>query len=356
MRALTRCALPLLSLLSGCSPDQVVLMIHVTNLTPDVTGLQVRAQFDDRPSQQVTYTQRLDTLAVTVSKDSIGQGQLSLSLLGVAPGGCSNFGAQYNATIEQSSPYLEIDLPLVPLTHRLCKVPKGSFIMGSPATEVGRGSNEAQHMVTLTTDFWMADSEVTQQQWQSLMGSNPSYFKGEAQPVEQVSWFEAVAYCNALSQREKLTTCYQIDGISVGWANGVKCTGYRLPTEAEWEYAAKSPATMVYAGADIVDEVAWYFANSGSTTHAVKRKAANGRGLYDLSGNVWEWVWDFYQANYEALPSTDPMGPSIGMNRVIRGGSRGNAPVSARVAARDSDAPPSYRHSEVGFRVVRYLP
>ena len=133
MRALTRWFVPLLSLLSGCSSDQVVLMIHVTNLTPDVTGLQVRAQLDDRLSQQVTYTQKLDTLAVTIAKDNIGQGQLSLSVLGVGSSGCSSTGAQYNATVELSSPYLEIDLPLEPLTHRLCKVPRGQLHDGKPA-------------------------------------------------------------------------------------------------------------------------------------------------------------------------------------------------------------------------------
>ena len=348
---------PWLFWLSGCGPDQAVLMIHVTNLTMDVTGLQVRVQLDARPSQQVTYTQNLDTLAVTISKDNIGQGQLSLNVLGVGPSGCSSSGAQYNATVELSSPYLEIDLPLEPLTHRLCKVPKGSFIMGSPSTEVGRGSDEVQHMVTLTTDFWMADSEVTQRQYRNLMGSSPSNFNGDELPVEKVSWFDAVTYCNALSTKEKLTACYQINGVTVGWADGVKCTGYRLPTEAEWEYAANpaTPPRTVYAGSDTVDGVAWIDTNSGNSTHAVKTKTANGLGLYDLSGNVWEWVWDIYQANYEALPSTDPLGPSTGASRVFHGGSWGSPAAYARVALRDYGAP-TLRDYDVGFRFVRSYP
>jgi formylglycine-generating enzyme required for sulfatase activity len=348
---------PWLFWLGGCSPDQVVLMIHVTNLTPDVTGLQVRAQLDDRPSQQVTYAQKLDTLAVTISKDSIGQGQLSLSVLGVGSSGCSSTGAQHNETVELNSPYLEIDLPLEPLTHRLCKVPKGSFIMGSPTMEVGRGTDEVQHMVTLTTDFWMSDSEVTQKQYRNLTGDAPSMHQGGDYPVEMVSWFDAVAYCNALSVKEKLTPCYQINGTTVGWADGVKCTGYRLPTEAEWEYAANpaSPPRTIYAGADTADGVAWHSGNAANTTHAVKTKTANGRGLYDLSGNVWEWVWDFYQANYEALPPTNPIGPSTGTSRVIRGGSWIRPASYARVAQRLYTTPAN-RDGYLGFRFVRSYP
>jgi hypothetical protein len=140
---------------------------------------------------------------------------------------------------------------------------KGSFTMGSPTGNLGAKPMRRSTLVTLTTDFWMAESEVTQRQYRNLMGSSPSYFKGDELPVESVSWFEAVEYCNALSVKEKLTPCYQISGTTVGWADGVKCSGYRLPTEAEWEYAARSPATAVYAGSDSVDGVAWYSTNSG---------------------------------------------------------------------------------------------
>ena len=238
---------------------------------------------------------------------------------------------------------------------KLVRVPKGSFTMGSPMTESGRDTNEVQHSVTLTTDFWMAESEVTQRQYRNLLGSSPSNFKGDELPVESVSWFEAVEYCNALSLKEMLTPCYQISGTTVGWAERVKCSGYRLPTEAEWEYAARSPATTVYAGSDSVDGVAWYSTNSGSTTHAVKTKTANGRGLYDLSGNVWEWVWDGYQGNYEALPSTDPIGPLTVAARVFRGGSWGNTATGARVAQRYGYAP-SNRDYYLGFRFVRSNP
>ncbi|MBL8632707.1 MAG: SUMF1/EgtB/PvdO family nonheme iron enzyme [Myxococcales bacterium] len=175
--------------------------------------------------------------------------------------------------------------------------------------------------------------------------------------MEQVSWFDAVTYCNALSVKENLPPCYQINGTTVGWADGVKCTGYRLPTEAEWEYAANpaSPPRTVYAGADSPDAVAWHSGNSGNTTHEVKTKTANGRGLYDLSGNVWEWVWDWYQGNYEALPSSDPIGPSTGTNRVMRGGAIYYNAAYARVAERDYYAPTNRIYS-LGFRIVRSNP
>ena len=240
---------------------------------------------------------------------------------------------------------------------KLVLVSNGNFTMGSPTTESGRLSNEVQHPVTLTTDFWMAETEVTQREYRNLMGSSPSYFQGDDLPVEQVSWYDAVAYCNALSEKEKLQPCYQISGTTVGWADGVKCTGYRLPTEAEWEYAANpvSPPRTVYAGSDTVDGVAWIDTNAGTTTHAVKTKTANGRGLYDQSGNVWEWVWDWHQADYEALPPTDPIGPSTGASRAIRGGSWYNPTARARVARRDYYAPALHSYN-LGFRFVRSNP
>ena len=239
---------------------------------------------------------------------------------------------------------------------RLVQLAKYNFTMGSPTGEVGRGSNETQHAVTLTTNFWMAESEVTQRQYRNLMGSNPSSFQGDDLPVESVSWFEAVAYCNALSQKEMLALCYQISGTTVLWAD-VKCTGYRLPTEAEWEYSANParPPRTVYAGSDVVSEVAWYGANSGSKTQAVKTRKENERGLYDLSGNVWEWAWDWYQGDYGTVSVTDPMGPSTGAYRVIRGGSWEATATSARVAQRNPLAP-AFRYNGLGFRFVRSNP
>ena len=250
------------------------------------------------------------------------------------------------------------DMTVGEVRPNLVLIRKGSFMMGSPTTESARGTDEVQHQVTLTTDYWMAESEVTQRQYRNLMGSSPSNFKKDDLPVESVSWLDAVAYCNALSVKEMLTPCYQINGTTVGWAEGVKCTGYRLPTEAEWEYAASpvTPPRTIYAGSDAVDGVAWYGGNAGNTTHAVKTKAANGRGLYDLSGNVWEWVWDYYQSNYEALSASDPIGPTTGTVRVVRGGAWHNTAADARVATRNIFTPADRYDIRLGFRIVRSNP
>ena len=422
----------------GCGSDEVVVWLHLKNVTAEMATLQVSLTLDGKAAtQQYEFTQGLGEVAIKLRKEQLGQGQLSVSLYGLRADRCRVLTGKYQATVSADKPVAEVDVTLATLTPTQCplmvektgdgsvtsypaglscgtsctlyaavgtkvtltatpfsgslwegcsgvndtcevtvtkaqkvgvqwgpetrpklvKIPNGRFTMGSSALESGRGSNEVPHTVTLMTDFWMAESEVTQRQYRNLMGSSPSNFKGDELPVENVSWFEAVAYCNALSVKEKLPPCYQINGTTVGWADGVKCTGYRLPTEAEWEYAANpvTPPRTVYAGSDTVDGVAWYSTNSGSTTHAVKTKTANGRGLYDLSGNVWEWVWDWYQANYEALPATDPIGPSTGALRVVRGCSWGSTATDARVAQRSYYAP-AFRGINVGFRFVRSYP
>ena len=166
-----------------------------------------------------------------------------------------------------------------------------------------------------------------------------------------------MAYCNALSVNEKLQPCYRISGMTVDGGNDLKCTGYRLPTEAEWEFAANPPMLprTIFAGSNKVDEVAWS-GNAVSSTQAVKTKAPNGRGLYDLSGNVWEWVWDWYQADYGQLPGNDPTGPVTGSERVIRGGSWNAATTKARIAQRFKYAPTIGSGGDLGFRVVRSNP
>ena len=143
--------------------------------------------------------------------------------------------------------------------------------------------------------------------------------------------------------------------MTVDGGNDLKCTGYRLPTEAEWEFAANPPMLprTIFAGSNKVDEVAWS-GNAVSSTQAVKTKAPNGRGLYDLSGNVWEWVWDWYQGNYEDLPRIDPIGPATGLHRILRGGSWNYPATLARVAVRTFTSGVS--NYDIGFRVVRSSP
>ena len=182
----------------------------------------------------------------------------------------------------------------------------------------------------------MSDHETTQAEYESVMGSNPSGFKGSSLPVEQVSWDEAVSYCAKLTVRELAA-----GRIEAGQA-------YRLPTEAEWEYAARAGTTGAYAGE--LGSMGWYNVNSGSTSHAVKGKQANGWGLYDMHGNVWEWCADWYGA-YTSESVTDPMGATSGSFRVLRGGCWYVGARNCRSAYRDRDQP-GYRYDSLGFRSV----
>ena len=234
-------------------------------------------------------------------------------------------------------------------------VPAGSFTMGSPAGETGRSDNEAQHEVSVSA-FYIGATEVTQAQYKAVMGSNPSNFKGDDLPVERVDWYDAVAFCNKLSEREGLPKVYTINGtdVSADW----DATGYRLPTEAEWEYAAKGGSASgslavnaVYAGSANLADVAWYSGNSGNRTRSVGQKRANALGLYDMSGNVWEWCWDIY-GNYPSGNQRDPLGASSGGLRVCRGGGWGIDVRYLRSAFRGNGGPDG-RGSNLGFRVAR---
>jgi len=253
----------------------------------------------------------------------------------------------------------------------MVRVPGGSFQMGNPDTSDER----PVHTVTLT-GFYMGKYPVTQAQYQSVMGSNPSYFSsdpasGEVQenrPVECVSWYDAIEFCNALSIKEGLSPYYTIDEVNKdpnntnGWDDmkwTVTCNsmanGYRLPTEAQWEYAAKggngTPGNYTYAGSNTVGDVAWYYNNSNNMTHEVGKKQPNGLGIYDMSGNVWEWCWDWYKG-YSSGAQTDPQGAASGDYRVLRGGSWNSNASRARSVYR-IDYSPSSRYYNLGFRLVR---
>ena len=233
----------------------------------------------------------------------------------------------------------------------LVTIPAGRFTMGSPSGESGRDDDdEGQVQVELTRSFWLMTTEVTQGQYRAVTGENPSHFKGDDLPVENVIWLEAVNYANALSEREDLSACYTVSGSTVSWPQGVSCEGYRLPTEAEWEFAARGGEGHVYSGSSALGAVAWYSENSGSTTHGVGGKKPNAFGLYDMSGNVWEWVWDLHGSS---LPGGgDPVGPNAGSKRVNRGGSWYGTARHLRVAYR-SRYHPDYRNTNIGFRLAR---
>jgi formylglycine-generating enzyme required for sulfatase activity len=222
--------------------------------------------------------------------------------------------------------------------------------MGSSSNEPGRYDDEGpQHQVSVNS-FYMGKYEVTQAEYEQVMGINPSKFKGSNLPVEQITWYDVVEYCNRLSQREGLTPVYQISG-STATCNW-NANGYRLPTEAEWEYACRAGTTTAYnTGNTINTNTGWYGDNSNSTTHPVGQKPANAWGLYDMHGNVWEWCWDWF-VSYSSRTQTDPRGPTSGSYRVARGGSWFIDKRELRSAYRGYYNP-SVRYSILGFRLVR---
>ena len=244
-----------------------------------------------------------------------------------------------------------------------CRIEPGTFLMGSPNFEDGRLDWEGpQHEVTIRHGFLLKVTPVTQGEWFELMRTEPWRFKeaGSDAPVERVSWYDAVYYCNALSRRAGLEECYEFEGVSgkagigleIARVNfkGFKCSGYRLPTEAEWEYAARAGSTGARYGSDL-DEIAWYAKNSGDTTHLVGQKAANAWGLYDMLGNVYEWCWDLF-GDYSVESQRDPTGKMEGsVYRVVRGGSFSNGASYCRSASRRYFGPGD-RFFNLGFRVV----
>jgi formylglycine-generating enzyme len=258
----------------------------------------------------------------------------------------------------------------------------GTFTMGSPASETGRGNNETQHHVTLTKGFYMGVYPVTQALYQAVIGSNPSDFTDdpedgedqEKRPVDTVNWYDALVFCNKLSMRDGLTPVYSINGSTEpeDWGSSIQgsgstanawgavtmsstANGYRLPTEAEWEYACRANTATAYNLGDTWDGAwGWYDGNSGFKTHEAGKKLPNAWGLYDMHGNVWEWCWDWYDANYYTTSGAgaNPTGPATGFYRVLRGGGCRDSKESARSAARGSNKPED-GGSIIGFRVVR---
>ena len=255
-------------------------------------------------------------------------------------------------------------------------IPAGVFSMGSPLDESCRQENEVQHTVTLEYPFEIAATEVTQQAYDKLMETNPSdnMSSGVTYPVENVTWHQAAQYCNKLSDISGLPQCYhcttkeQTCATSPSWVQKnssiYSCPGYRLPTEAEWEYAYRATGEeATYMGSltscegtvQSLNHISWYAGNSGGTSHPVGQKQTNGLGLYDMAGNVWEWCHDKYHLNLGTTATTNPVKESNDQtDRVIRGGGFMAQPRYLRAAQRKGISPAKGKKT-VGFRCVRRL-
>ena len=230
----------------------------------------------------------------------------------------------------------------------LIEIPAGTFTMGSPAGEKGRSPNEEQVAVTLTKSFWLGKTEVTQGQWRQVMSTEPWKGKDKVQidkngPASYVSWEEAKAFCDELTELEQ-----DAGKLKVG-------EPYRLPTEAEWEYACRAGTKPTFSFGDDekqLGEYAWFAGNTAGEqyAHAVGLKKPNPWGLYDMHGNVWEWCSDWYDEKLSG--GTDPVGPGRGSFRVDRGGGWWDGPGCCRSAFRDF-YDPSNRDCNLGFRVAR---
>ncbi len=235
-------------------------------------------------------------------------------------------------------------------------IPADEFRMGSPDTDQEAQAHEKpRHRIRISRAFYLGITPVTQAQYAAVMGTNPSdFYRWPENPVEQVSWFDATAFCNELSRKEGLAPYYIIPNWNRVLVGGGE--GYRLPTEAEWEYACRAGTETRYSFGDdaaLLEEYAWYRANSKCRTEPVGRKRPNAWGLYDMHGNVWEWCWDWYDDDYyRNSPGVDPLGAEGTDYRTFRGGSWRVEARYLRSAYRDRHAP-EYRHCSVGFRVAR---
>ena len=233
-------------------------------------------------------------------------------------------------------------------------IPEGRFVMGD-ADEI----DAPPHEVVLSP-FYMDKNLVTQSEYERVMGENPSRWKGGDNPVEQVRWSDAVKYCNKRSELEGLQPCYDLET----WQCDFEASGYRLPTEAEWEYACRAGTKTAYYFGDNKSKLsdhAWFEDNAGDKPHPVGGRPANPWGLYDMHGNVWQWCNDFYQVDYyQNSPEKDPRGPQTGENKVVRGGAWKFSADSCRSGYRYNENPGysdvCFGYDIYGFRCVRNAP
>jgi len=345
-------------------------------------------------SRGITGDEAVDSVSV-VATDSgdvqVGSGALSKdgsgvwrTVMSIGAPGLLTFAAEArdigSNVLYQGSTQVNItgvgDSVLIPMVKAILMItiPGGTFQMGSTYN-----SDEQPEHTVMVSSFMMNKYEVTQSQYQTVMGTNPSWYNANDDapdcPVEQVSWYDVLVFCNRLSMQEGLTPVYTISGStdpsvwgsvpltsSSTWnaaTMNLAANGYRLPTEAEWEYATRGGTTTTYYwGESTADETIspyeWYAYNSTNNTHGVGQKTPNAYGLCDMLGNVSEWCWDWF-GTYPSEVQTDPVGPFSGSYRILRGGSIGGTWATLRSAYRDC-LDPEYRSHIFGFRVVRRAP
>jgi len=309
-------------------------------------------------------TSPIPTTNNATTNDGIGLGTFTSTLFGLAAN-TTYYVRAYATNVSGTGYGNEIQFTTAKnanIAIEMVLVNGGTFIMGGGTGQTNLFANEQPtHQVTLT-GFYMGKYEITQAQYTELMGVNPSYFSDHTnKPVEQVSWFDAISFCNKLSEHEGLSKCYTLNGSEVSFNSNAK--GYRLPTEAEWEYAARGGTNYTdyytYSGGNSVYEVGWVKENSYDLgyehpdygTHPVGSKKANKLGIYDLSGNVWEWCWDWF-GSYTSGNETNPTGGPKIEHRVYRGGCWAYETTYARSSARGYGTPENGSYS-LGFRVVR---
>ncbi|MBW1902000.1 MAG: formylglycine-generating enzyme family protein [Deltaproteobacteria bacterium] len=284
------------------------------------------------------------------SFDSVLISMLIFSVITVLCARFSTVSAQDNLTpvedsVQGGGSHRSAVIYVIPsVNYKMIHVPPRTFLMGSPSTEKGRYDDEEQHPVTLTNGFYIGVTEVTQGQWKKIMGNNPSHFKecGDNCPVEQVTWSMCREFIMTLNRKEKTRR-------------------YRLPTEAEWEYACRAGSSLAFANGDIteikcghdpnLDKIGWYCGNTGVKTQEVAKKIPNPWGLYDMHGNAWEWCQDRYD-RYRPGHTVDPEGPDSGASRIFRGGGWGLSSRTCRSAFRDK-YDPTLKCRFLGFRLVR---
>jgi len=222
----------------------------------------------------------------------------------------------------------------------------GKFTMGS---KTGFTYELPEHEVTITYPFLISSTEVSQELWMSVINNNPSLQTGNKLPVHNIKWIDAVKFCNELSKILGYDSCYNfisMDSVVFDFSKN----GFRLPTEAEWEYSCRAGTVGNYSGTGNLDDMGWYDSNSGYLIQTIGTKKANSWGLYDMHGNVWEYCWDYFSEDYTLAANVDPLGAVSGPGRVIRGGSAMSGPSYCRSSVRLSSLSDS---TWCGFRLVR---